>query len=103
MHDSFKINEDSAQGTTNAAALQGQKTSQEGCFILFCVYLPFETRFLTFVLVLKPVEYSETNRKKEKEGKGKEATQLFVYLSNSQSAGCLLRPPAGASFPSMLG
>lgn len=42
-----------------------------------------EIHFLTFVLVLKLVEYTDTSRG-EKKGEGKEATKMFCALKQPQ-------------------
>lgn len=46
-----------------------------------------EIHFLTFVLVLKLVEYTDTSRG-EKKGEGKEATKMFCAL-NLRRTSCL--------------
>lgn len=55
--------------------------------------MAFEIHFLTFVLVLKLVEYSDTSQEKKKEEKGKKegkkATKIFVYLNDPRSTNCL--------------
>lgn len=61
--------------------------------------MTFEIHFLTFVLFLKLVEYSDTSheekkkkkKKNKKEGKkeGKEATKICVHLNDPRSTNCL--------------